>query len=121
MVLNVTTQAAVELWRHLSPLRVRRKRLGLTQMRLFEMTGVTHTTICSWERGRIQSPNYDTVLKFAKALCMSPERLWLEVRGWLDGRPTDTTAQHFLETLSKKNRKKKAKEEPEPEEEAEDE
>jgi transcriptional regulator with XRE-family HTH domain len=52
-----------------------RRRAELTQDELAALAGVDQTTISSLETGRKSSPRYETVIKLAKALGISPEQL----------------------------------------------
>ena len=54
--------------------QARRKR-GLTQDELSARSGIDQTTISSLETGRKGSPRFDTVIRLAKALDVSPEQL----------------------------------------------
>ena len=52
-----------------------RQRAKLTQDELAARAGVDQTTISSLETGRKASPRFDTVLRLARALNVSPEQL----------------------------------------------
>lgn len=52
-----------------------RQRARLTQDELAALAGVDQTTISSLETGRKTSPKFDTVMRLARALGVSPEQL----------------------------------------------
>lgn len=49
---------------------------GLTQTQLADRVGVSQTTVYDLEVGRNQSPSYETVIRLAAALGVSPEELF---------------------------------------------
>ena len=56
----------------MSPIKKRRKELGLTLVQLAELVGLRDATIQRYESGEIQNIKKDTVLKLAKVLKCSP-------------------------------------------------
>ena len=65
----------------MSPIKKRRKELGLTLAELAEMVGLRDATIQRYESGEIQNIKKETVLKLAKVLKCSPGYLmgWTEL------------------------------------------
>lgn len=57
-------------------LKTARLRAELTQEQLAERTGIDQSTISAIERGAIKSPAYDTVVRLARALDISPDELF---------------------------------------------
>jgi len=52
-----------------------RKQKGWSQEKLAVESGVSYNTIIKLERGRIKNPKIDTVIKLAKALNVSIDKL----------------------------------------------
>lgn len=103
------TEAALELWIHLCPLRERRVKKGMTQHQLAALAGVGRSTIANYELGKARRPRYGTLRELALALKILPSRLSYEIRGWLDERPDDVTAKEFLENVSSYEADQKSK------------
>ena len=57
-------------------LRTARRIADLTQEQLAQKAGVDQTTISAMERGISRNPSYETVVKLARALNITPEELF---------------------------------------------
>ena len=57
-------------------LRTARRIADLTQEQLAQKAGVDQTTISALERGISRNPSYETVVKLARALNITPEELF---------------------------------------------
>lgn len=76
----------------MSPIKKRRKELGLTLAELAAMVGLRDATIQRYESGEIQNIKKDTVLKLAKVLKCSPGYLM----GWTDLETVSSPAEAFV-------------------------
>lgn len=56
-------------------IRERREQLGMTQVQLEKKTGIDHSTICSWEKGR-HEPTVFFAICVARALNTTVEELF---------------------------------------------
>jgi transcriptional regulator with XRE-family HTH domain len=57
-------------------LREARKRRGLTQVELADLSGVEQTQISRIEKGRVGRPRWETVAKLSRALNYRPEAIF---------------------------------------------
>ncbi len=57
-------------------LRLLRAEHGMTQVELAAASGVTQTAISAIERDDTSSPAYDTAVRIARALGVSPDAIW---------------------------------------------
>lgn len=70
----------------LTPLKARRKELGLTLMKVSEGAGITKSYLCYLEKGERKRPSLKTVLGLADVLSVEPETAaaWFDVEGERD-------------------------------------
>ena len=52
-----------------------REKMGISQMQLSKMSGVSQAVISDIERGKISSPRFDTIIRLASALNCTVEEL----------------------------------------------
>jgi len=75
-----------------SPIKKRRKELGLTLAELAQMVGLRDATIQRYESGEIPNIKKETVLKLAKALKCSPGY----IMGWTEHETLVSAAESFI-------------------------
>ena len=63
-------------------IRARRAELGMTQLKLAEISGLSQSSISTWEAGR-KRPNIDSLVSLRDALGVTPAEFadWIELLG----------------------------------------